>query len=152
MEHRDERVADETRLVPEELGSYDRGELVPQASPAAVEAYRKEPLFSKKVMIGWGLATVVVWFTLSFVVPAVVESVKTAIVSNIGEPEKTRTGETVFKTRRGVVTIRRTPTGITIDRQEPGAAAPAPSVPEPVVAPVVVGPTPAPAPEATGKK
>jgi hypothetical protein len=152
MERRDERVADETMLVPGDLGPYNGGELVPQASPAAVEAYRKEPLFSKKVMIGWGVATLIVWFTLSFVVPAVVQSVKTAIVSNIGEPEKTPTGETVFKTRRGIVTIRRTPTGIIIDRQEPGAAAAAPSLPEPVVAPVVVGPPPAPAPEATGKK
>ena len=152
MESRDERVADGTRLVPGDLGGYDRGDIVPQASTAAVEAYRKEPLFSKKVMIGWGLATLIVWFTLSFVVPAVVESVKTAIVSNIGEPEKTPAGETVFKTRRGVVTIKRTPTGIIIDRQEPGAAAPAPALPEPVAAPVIVAPPPAPAPEATGKK
>jgi hypothetical protein len=158
MEHRDERLADETRLV-QNLDSYDRGELVPPEPSPAAEAYKKEPLFSKKVLFGWGLATLIVWFTLSFIVPPVVQSIREAIVTSVGERERNADGETVIRTKRGVITIRRTPTGIVIDRQEPGSpapAAPAPApatpLPEPVVAPVEVKPAPAPVPEATGKK
>lgn len=154
MEHRDERLADQTRLVPD-LESYDRGEVVPPEPSPAAEAYRKEPLFSKKVLLGWGMATLIVWFTLSFIVPSIVQSIKTAIVTSVGEREKNAEGETIIRTKRGIITIRRTPTGIVIDRQEPGtpAAAPgAPALPAPVLAPVEVKPAPAPAPEATGKK
>lgn len=155
MEYRDERLAEQTGLVQPQLESYDRGEMLPPEPSPAAKAYEKEPLFSKKVLIGWSLATLIVWFTLSFVVPAVVESVKEAIVTNVGEPEKNTAGETVFRTKRGIITIKRTSTGIVIDRQEPGtpAAAPAaPALPEPVIAPVEVKPAPAPAPGATGKK
>ena len=155
MERRDERLADETRLVQPQLDSYDQGEMLPPDPSPAAEAYRKEPLFSKKVLFGWGIATLVVWFTLSFIVPPVVQSIKAAIVSSVGEADRNTAGETVINTKRGVITIKRTPTGITIDRQEPGAAAPAPSAPAapaPVVAPVEVKPAPVPAPEATGKK
>ena len=157
MERRDERLADETRLVQPQLDSYDRGELVPPEPPSAADPYKKEPLFSKKVLIGWSLATLIVWFTLSFIVPPVVQSIREAIVTSVGERERNADGETVIRTKRGVITIRRTPTGIVIDRQEPGSpapAAPAPAtpLPEPVVAPVEVRPAPAPVPEATGKK
>ena len=155
MEHRDERLADETRLVQPQLDSYDRGEILPPEPSPAAEAYKKEPLFSKKVLFGWGIATLVVWFTLSFIVPSVVQSIREAIVTSVGERERNADGETVIRTKRGVITIKRTPTGIVIDRQEPGSAAPAAPapaapLPEPVVAPVEV--KPAPAPEATGKK
>ena len=152
MEHRDERLADETRLVQPQLDSYDRGEIVPPEPSPAAEAYRKEPLFSKKVLFGWGIATLVVWFTLSFIVPPIVQSIKAAIESSLAEPTTNTAGETVIRTKRGIITIKRTPTGIVIDRQEPGTAAPAPAAPAPVVAPVEVKPEPAPAPEATGKK
>lgn len=152
MEHRDERLADETRLVQPQLDSYDRGEMLPPEPSPAAEAYRKEPLFSKKVLFGWGIATLIVWFTLSFIVPPIVQSIKTAIVTSVGERERNAEGETIIRTKRGIITIKRTPTGIVIDRQEPGAAAPAPAAPAPVVAPVEVKPAPAPAPEATGKK
>ena len=152
MEHRDERLADETRLAQPQLDSYDRGEMLPPEPSPAAEAYRKEPLFSKKVLFGWGIATLIVWFTLSFIVPPIVQSIKTAIVTSVGERERNAEGETIIRTKRGIITIKRTPTGIVIDRQEPGAAAPAPAAPAPVVAPVEVKPAPAPAPEATGKK
>lgn len=152
MEHRDERLADETRLVQPQLESYDRGEMLPPEPSPAAEAYRKEPLFSKKVLFGWGIATLIVWFTLSFIVPPVVQSIREAIVTSVGERERNAEGETIIRTKRGVITIKRTPTGIVIDRQEPGTAAPAPAAPAPVVAPVEVKPAPAPAPEATGKK
>lgn len=157
MEHRDERLADETRLVQPQLDGYDRGEMLPPEPSPAAEAYEKEPLFSKKVLFGWGIATLIVWFTLSFIVPPIVESIRTAIVTSIGERERNAEGETIIRTKRGIITIKRTPTGIVVDRQEPGSAAPASPapaapLPSPVVAPVEVKPAPAPAPEATGKK
>jgi hypothetical protein len=157
MEHRDERLAEQTGLVQPQLDSFDRGELLPPEPSPAAEAYRKEPLFSKKVLIGWGLGTLIVWFTLSFIVPPVVQSIRDAIVSSVGESQRNTAGETIIKTKRGIITIKRTPTGIVIDRQEPGSAAPAAPapaapLPEPVVAPVEVKPAPAPTPEATGKK
>lgn len=152
MEHRDERLADETRLVQPQLDSYDRGELLPPEPSPAAEAYRKEPLFSKKVLFGWGIATLIVWFTLSFIVPPVVQSIREAIVTSVGERETNPAGETVIRTKRGVITIKRTPTGIVIDRQEPGSAAPAPATPLPGPVVVEVKPAPAPAPGATGKK
>jgi hypothetical protein len=155
MEHRDERLAEQTGLVQPQLESYNRGEMLPPEPSPAAEAYKKEPLFSKKVLFGWGIATLVVWFTLSFIVPSVVQSIREAIVTSVGERERNADGETIIKTKRGIITIKRTPTGIVIDRQEPGSAAPAAPapaapLPEPVVAPVEV--KPAPAPEATGKK
>jgi hypothetical protein len=55
--------------------------------PAPVEpeppAYVKEPLFSKKVLAGWAIGTLVVWFAFTVVVPEIVRSVKAEIRAHI---------------------------------------------------------------------
>src|SRR5215203_4408527 len=47
--------------------------------------YKKERLFSRKVLFGWAAATLIVWFLLTMIFPAVIGSVQTAIVSSIEE-------------------------------------------------------------------
>ena len=130
-EERETRVDNATRLT-----GIIRGADLPANDPAPFEqapaadpvVYKKEPLFSRRVLIGWALGTLVVWFGLTVIVPAIVESVKTAIVSSVPDEQGTRT----IVTRNGTtITIRKGPDGgITVDRRGPGSAAPA--APEPV--------------------
>ncbi len=96
--------------------------------PAKEPPYVKEPLFSKKVLIGWALGTLVVWFGFTVIVPAIVQSVKSAIVNTVPDADGTRT----IVTRNGTtITIKSGPDGgITVDRKGRGTAAPLP--PEPV--------------------
>jgi hypothetical protein len=51
--------------------------------------YKKERLFSRKVMIGWAVATLLVWFAISFITPIVVETVRTEIESRMEPPTTT---------------------------------------------------------------
>ena len=60
-------------------------EPLPEAPP-----YRKERLFSRKVMIGWAAATLLVWFALTFITPIIAETVKAEIMSRM-EPPTTNT-------------------------------------------------------------
>jgi hypothetical protein len=84
------------------------------------QKYKKERLFSRKVLFGWAAATLVLWFSIRVIAPIVVESVESAIVSSI-EADDARSG---------------------------AAAVPAPPVPPvPAVAPVPP-PDPANAPDA----
>lgn len=48
--------------------------------------YKKERLFSRKVIIGWAAATLVVWFAITFIVPAVLETVRDEIKSRMQAP------------------------------------------------------------------
>jgi len=66
-------------------------EPLPEAPP-----YKKERLFSRKVMIGWAAATLLIWFALSFVTPIIVESVKAEIMSRV-EPPTTNTATPVVE-------------------------------------------------------
>ena len=130
-DERETRIDNGTRLT-----GVMPGAGLPPSEPAALEpvaapdpaTYKKEPLFSKRVMIGWALGTLVVWFGLTVIVPAIVESVKTAIVNSVPDEHGTRT----IVTRNGTtITIRKGPDGgITVDRKGRGAAAPLP--PEPI--------------------
>ena len=112
---------------------------------APVDApYVKEPLFSKKVIAAWAGATLVIWFVISFIAPAVKESIKTAIVSSMEESGTNTAGKTtVIRTRNGR-TITIDENGVTIKREDrQGPVVP----PIKVVIPAPPG-EPAPAPEA----
>ena len=84
--------------------------------------YVKEPLFSKKVLIGWATAAFVVWFAFSFIVPEIIREVKSAVVDAMEEPGSNTATKTVIRTRNGM-TITRTETGISIERKGSAPAA-----------------------------
>jgi len=114
--------------------------------------YVREPLFSKKVLAGWALGTLMVWFAITVVVPEIVRSVKAEVRTRMAEPETNTPGEKVIETPAGRITIRRDAAGtIVVERSAPGGgqatpivtvttpqAAPAP--PAPVAPPPVVPP------------
>ena len=64
-------------------------EPLPEAPP-----YKKDRLFSRKVMIGWAVATLLVWFALTFITPIIAETVKAEIMSRM-EPPTTNTATPV---------------------------------------------------------
>lgn len=57
--------------------------LLPDAVPAG---YRREPLFSRRVMIAWATGAFLLWFGVTFIVPEIVNSVKAEIRENMREP------------------------------------------------------------------
>lgn len=63
-------------------------EPLPSADEFGLEAplYKREPLFSRKVMIAWAAATLVLYFWVTFIVPIVIETVKAEIVSRMEPP------------------------------------------------------------------
>ena len=78
----------ETRVheaAPAPFESFEDASLEPVDTAAL--AYRKEPLFNKKVMLAWAIGAAIVWFAVSFVRPIAFESAKTAIVESIKEAE-----------------------------------------------------------------
>jgi hypothetical protein len=80
-----------------------------------------------------------VWFAFTFIVPAIVQSVKAAIETSVGT--QGRNSRTVIQTPDGgTVTIIRTESGVTVDRKGPGEATTAPAPTVVVPAPVVVPP------------
>lgn len=113
-------VTDESALpVPSESAPYDPG-----------------PLFSKKVLIGWALAALTVWFAFTFIGPIVKEAVKSAIVSSLEEAGSNTAVKTVITTKNGL-TITRSEKGVTIERNSPpGPTPPATAKPEPATMPV----------------
>jgi hypothetical protein len=125
-DERETRVDNATRLtgIP---GAAERPELlqgdvelVPPPEPAP---YVKEPLFSRRVMIGWAIGTLVVWFGLTVIVPAVIQSIKGAVVGTVPTDGTTR----VIRTPNGTtITITGGPGGgVTVDRTR-GTPAPEP--------------------------
>ena len=48
--------------------------------------YKKERLFSRKVIIGWAAATLVVWFAITFIAPVIFETVRAEIESRMEPP------------------------------------------------------------------
>ena len=48
--------------------------------------YKKERLFSRKVLIGWAVATLLVWFAISFITPIIVETVRAEVESRMEPP------------------------------------------------------------------
>lgn len=59
------------------------------------QPYVKERLFSRKVLVGWAAATLIVWFVLTMIFPVVLETVGDEIRSNMTEPQ-TNTGAPVI--------------------------------------------------------
>ena len=99
-----------------------------QHSPAAVEAYKKEPLFSKKVLIGWGIGTLVVWFAVTMIIPSIVSAVRGTIRGSTVSTSSDNTIKTIRLRNGTVITIKTGPDGhVTVDRSHPGSAAPAPA-------------------------
>ena len=122
-----------------------------QLEPAEEDllAYKQEPLFNKKVMIAWAGFALAVWFVMSFVVPAAMQSAKSAIREAVREAETT-TGP------NGTTKVIILPNGkrITIRTDNPadaGTAAPAATEatpPAPAQPAALPAPVAAPAPAA----
>jgi hypothetical protein len=121
--------------------------------PGEPAPYVKEPLFSKRVMLGWALGTLVVWFALAVVLPQVVRSVASEVRSNV---TRNADGTMTIETPRGRITIRRDGDEVRVDRMERGRMAPTPPAGAPaagaVPADAAQPAAPLPVPEATGKK
>ena len=125
---------------------------VPQPSEAE-RAYATEPLFSKKVLLGWAAAAFAVWMVFQIVVPVIKETVRAAVVESVAEPGSNAATKQVIRTRNGL-TITRTDKGVTIQRETPGAASAAPVViptPEAPKEPAAAPPA-QPVPPVSGKK
>ena len=107
--------------------SFEDASLEP-VDPASL-AYKKEPLFNKKVMLAWAIGAALVWFAVSFVLPIAVESAKSAIVQSIKEAEGT--GSNVIIERDGrKITIRNQPARPPASTTPPvPAGTPAPAAP-----------------------
>ena len=118
----------------------------PAAQPTP---YKKDPLFSKKVLIGWATATLIIWFGLTVVVPEIFRSIKVGIEESLAN---TPAGERILETPNGKLTIIRTETGITIESRRGRREIDLPTRPAPVIAPAPPAPEPVPPPDVTGKK
>jgi hypothetical protein len=101
------------------LDSLGANQPAPIENAYAGDPYVKEPLFSKKVIAGWAGATLIVWFMLSFIVPAVKQSVKSAIVSSM-EESGSNDRVKVIRTRNGR-TITIDENGVTVSRGDRGS-------------------------------
>ncbi len=84
------------------------------------QPYKKERLFSRKVLIGWAAATLIVWFVLTMIFPVIRETVVTEIRARMTEP--------------------------TTNTAAPVVAPVAPAPPAPLVPPAPLAPTVAPDP------
>jgi len=97
-------------------------------------AYRKEPLFNKRVMVTWAAITLGAWIFLKLVVPVAVHSAKTAIVESVKEAESRKGGPGSGRAIR----IERNGNSIVITTDElkpPAVTVPAPPAPVTGVAP-----------------
>jgi hypothetical protein len=59
---------------------------VPQSDEPVLH---RERLFSRKVLFGWALATFLLWFSIRFIVPSVLESVKQNVITSVRESTPT---------------------------------------------------------------
>lgn len=111
--------------------------------PAPVQpAYVKEPLFSKKVLIGWGLATLIVWFSLTVIVPEIGRSIRDGLGGGFVTDASSTPDRKVFVSKNRKITIIKTDKGITVERNDIGSAAPdpvAPPAPKAPLPPIPIG-------------
>ena len=127
-------------------------------SPTEIEAQPETPpprerLFPRKVLIGWALFALVVYFGVRVVSAVVKESVKEAVTT---AAQKSDNKEIIYRTPSGRITISRNkPNGsITISRSQPETPAPPPKAPG-ATPPIGKAQPPAPAtaaPPATPKR
>ena len=123
------------------------GEPPPEPVP-----YVKEPLFSKKVLIGWAAATFILWFGVTVIIPEIVRTIKTGIEESIAN---TPPGARILQTPNGKLTIIKTETGITVETRRGKREItfpPRDATPIPPVSPAPPAPEPLPPPDPTGKK
>src|SRR5687767_10122518 len=154
QENEEPRVP-ETALVTGVMRGADRidslgASPVAAGDPAAEPArYKKEPLFSKKVLIGWATATLIIWFGLTVIVPEIFRSIKVGIEESLAD---TPVGERILETPNGKLTIIKTETGVTIETRRGRREIDLPTRAPTPVAPAAPPVEPVPPPEATGKK
>ena len=116
-----------------------------QVEPAEEDllAYKQEPLFNKRVMIVWAGFALAVWFVMSFVVPAAMQSAKSAIREAVREAETTTgpngTTKVIILPNGKRITIKtdNPPEAGTPAPAEAAPAAPLPAQPSALPAPVV---------------
>ena len=151
---------DEPRVAPTELttgvmrgidhiDSLGARPVAPGDTSVEPAPYKKEPLFSKKVLIGWATATLIIWFGLTVIVPEIFRSIKAGIEESIAD---TQPGERIIETPNGKLTVTRTERGITVETRRGRREIDLPVRPAPVIAPVPPAPEPVPPPDPTGKK
>ena len=99
---------------------WERAELEAQPEPIP----QRERLFPRKVLIGWALFAVAIYFGVGIVRRVIKESIKTSISTMSDQIPRDRT--TIFRSRDGNVTISRDRRGgpITITKTEPGTGKP----------------------------
>src|SRR5512132_1647278 len=112
----------------------------PHAVEPPPQAYVREPLFNKKVMMAWALAAFAVWFAVKMVIPVVVQSVKTAVVESVKEAEQKGVKKVTIRRNGRVIEITTDAPAAT--PLPPGAAAPATPAATPAPAAKVEAPAP----------
>lgn len=101
----------------------------------------RERLFSGKVLIGWALFAVALYFGVGIVRTVIRESIKSSLSAVSDQIPRDRT--TIYRTPNGKITISRSPNGsITISSDKPDV--PAPPTPSATAAPRAPGAVPAP--------
>lgn len=128
---------------------WTRAEIESQYEPSPP----RERLFSRKVLIGWALVAVAIYFGVGIVRNVITESVRNSI-SAVGD-QIPRDKTTIYRTPNGKITISRSSNGsITISSDRPpGPAPPTPSATAAPRAPTAVpAPSGVPAPNAPKAK
>ena len=151
---------DEPRVAPTELttgvmrgidhiDSLGARPVAPGDTSVEPAPYKKEPLFSKKVLIGWATATLIIWFGLTVIVPEIFRSIKAGIAESIAEKKP---GEDIVRTRDGKLIIKRTERGVTFETEGKRREIDLPVRPAVPAVPATPAPEPPPPSDATGKK
>ncbi len=99
---------------------WERAELELQSEPIPP----RERLFSRKVLVGWALFAVAIYFGVGIIRTVIRESIKTSISTMSDQIPRDKT--TIFRSRNGNITISRDKRGgpITITKTEPGTGKP----------------------------
>lgn len=101
----------------------------------------RERLFSRKVLIGWALFAVALYFGVGIARTVIKESIKSSMAAVSEQIPRDKT--TIYRTPNGKITISRSKNGsITISTDKPEL--PVPPTPDAAAAPRASSPTPAP--------
>lgn len=105
-------------------GDWERAELEAQSDPVPPH----ERLFSRKVLVGWALFALAIYFGVGIIRTVIRESFRTSISTMSDQIPRDRT--TIFRSRNGNITISRDKPGgpITITKTNPGTGKPATTV------------------------
>ena len=118
-------------------GDWTQSEIEPLPEPPPP----RERLFSRKVLIGWALFAVAIYFGVSVLRTVIKESIKSSLSAATEQIPREKT--TIYRTPNGKITISRSPSGaITISRDGPDV--PAPPTPNAAAAPKAPAAVPAP--------